>query len=209
MSWNPIINDADGKARVEYPSSYYWDINLNPLASPTNCLANCTTLAYGRIIQNDNDAPVSPVRNANLWHTNLINDWEAVLYELANIEVGDIIQWGDGTSSLGGKYSENHVAVVESIINGTIYVSGSFYTDASIRYSGTLQQINDYMWANYSYRTYHLRTLAQEIINGGHGHDPVYVLKNPSRPEPSFKTWLYTSIYSKIQGRKNKHVRIY
>lgn len=170
---------------IEYPSANYWTWN-NAGCTTALCLANCTTYAYGRILDAGDPAPVSyGFPDADYWHTDVQNGWTAIPYNFSNLEEGDIVEWsGNGMK---------HVAVVEKVQNGQFYVSESFYTWRDT--SWTLQYICDWMIANYpdNFFWYGLRTHA-------YNQDPVYILKNPAHhgtSDPSGPFKFFTNKKSK------------
>lgn len=139
----------------------FWNINYNPGATPRLCLANCTTYAYGRILEAGDLIPVSQFRNANNWHNYLTNGWTYEPFNASNCEPGDILEWG-------GLY--NHVAVVEYIENGIVYYSQSSYTNRNTSLS--LQAISNYMINNYPSRFFSMGNTSS--------WKPTYILKNPA-----------------------------
>lgn len=191
MSWTPRSTNAG----IEYGGAYsrfYWDIDYNPDARYSSCLADCTCLAYGRVLEEGCRAPIQYTRDwslpaANSWHSRLINDWEAKSWSAykSNIKPGDIIEWVAGW----------HVAVVEYVSGSTIYCSSSLYTGDhgrafwpvnSTNYDtrtpgvmgSTLQDVSNWMLANYSWRFYEYIT-ETNISNIRLGHNPDYILVNP------------------------------
>lgn len=166
-------------------SQYYWNTSYNPNATFENCMANCTTYAYGRVRENGLPAPVTRIRNANLWHTvvNTSAGWTLLNYSQGmSLQSGDILEW-----------SANHVAVVETY--GTNPgVSGSWYTgddgtsssDRSTAVMGsTLASVSNWMVSHYSNRFYHYVTMTTENNNAGGGAYPQYVLRyTGSTPQP-------------------------
>ena len=155
-----------------YNNKYYWS-NLNPNANVTNCLPNCTTLCYGAIIQDGKLPCVSRIPNASLWHTVLINGWTYVKYDYDNLEVGDILEWAN----------RNHVAVVSRIDGNKKIISASAYTgedgtSKSKRKSfSTMEQVSNFMLANYPTRYFHCWDIEQEFKYAG--GLPDYILKHP------------------------------
>lgn len=128
------------RSGIEYggtASNYYWDYSLNPgayydpgLQTYDLALPNCTTYAYGRILETGGQAPISGWHNALAWHSYLINGWTAIPWDINNVKVGDILEWSSG--------GRNHVAVVEYINSlGQPVTSQSFYRDTSGGSSGT------------------------------------------------------------------------
>lgn len=185
-------------------SRYYWNPSYNPNATFDNCMANCTTFAYGRVRENGFTAPVTRIRNANNWHTvvNTSGGWTLLNYTSGmSLRAGDIVQWGDYQKYMAGespqyRYSAVHVAVVETY--GTNPgVSGSWYTgddetadsDRSTAVMGnTLADVCNWMVAHVSGRFYHYNNLSDESSLAGHGYPPMYVLRytgsGPTPPEP-------------------------
>ena len=175
-------------------SQYYWNTSQNPNATFENCMANCTTYAYGRVKENGLPAPVTVIRNANLWHTvvNTSAGWDVLnYYDGMYLYPGDILQWGDREKYLAGespqyRYSAVHVAVVET--RGTSpSISGSWYTgddgtadsDRTTAVMGnTLASVSNWMVSHYSNRFYHSTTIASESNRAGHGYAPLYVLRH-------------------------------
>ena len=178
MAWG-----NQGRSHYEFGagswSIYYWTESTNPNATFDLCMANCTTYAYGRVLENGLPKPVTRIRDANNWHTvvNTSGGWSLLNYYSGMALIpGDIVEW-----------SGNHVAVVET--SGTDpYVSGSFYTgddgtggsnrsNAVMGY--TLYSVSQWMNATSSrqYRFYHYVPLSTE--NSWIGHTiPSYVLRH-------------------------------
>ena len=183
MSWTPRTS----RSGIEYggaKSSYYWT-SVNPGANYSNCLANCTTLAYGRVLEEGCRAPVSSFRDAGNWHTVVANGWSAQPYSsyVSSIKPGDIIEW------------PGHVAVVETVSSSNICCSSSLYTgDHGRAYwppdsgnydtrspavmGSTLQDVSNWMIANYAWRFYEYTTV-DTISNVRLGVQPTYILVNP------------------------------
>lgn len=202
----------NSSAGMAYPNGYWWDPAINPNASFGNCLANCTTYTFGRILEAGDPAPVQYIYDARHWHGNLINGWTYVNYSPSLCEPGDILEWSTA--------DYNHVAVVEWIgDDGLPYYSQSSYTGdhgkaiwpkGSGQYDrrtyavmgSTLQSVCNWMMTNYPSRFFSI----------GHGGVPTYILKNPSHhggsqpgpippgpgpdpdPQGGFKWWLMTPI---------------
>lgn len=189
MSWSPRTS----RTGIEYggsASSYYWT-SVNPGANYNNCLANCTTLAYGRVLEEGCRAPVSSFINAGNWHTVVTNSWQAYSYSSyqSQIKPGDIIEW------------PGHVAVVETVTSSSIYCSSSLYTGdhgraywppdsgnfdtrSSAVMGSTLQDVSNWMIANYAWRFYEY-TDVDTISNVRIGAQPTYVLVNPDSGGPT------------------------
>lgn len=160
---------------------WYWDYTYNPgayydpsLQTYDLALPNCTTYAYGRVQEMGAPAPISGWHNASAWNSHLTNGWTAVPYSLANLEVGDIVQWTSG----------NHVAVVEAISGSTVYVSQSYYCDdngyatANTRsytiWGSTKASVDAYGYGHWPDRYFNYGL----VTSAGLG-DPQYILKNP------------------------------
>lgn len=166
-------------------SRYYWNISYNPNADFDNCMANCTTYAYGRVRENGLPAPVTRIVNANNWHTvvNTSAGWSLIRYTQGmSLKAGDILEW-----------EAVHVAVVETY--GTNPgVSASWYTgddgtagsDRSTAVMGdSLASVSNWMVSHYSNRFYHYVDMRTENNNAGGGAYPKYVLRyTGSGPEP-------------------------
>ena len=169
MSWIPQNSRTHFIYGAGTWSKYYWDINYNPVANTSYCLANCTCLCYGRAIENGWSAPVTYVANASLWNTyvNTSGGWIAIPYSSGmQLKAGDIVQW----------IANNHVATIEE--DGTDpYQSSSWWTSRNT--SQTLQQISNYFQSTTSlqYRFYHYTKLSVENVQGGGGYEPDYVLR--------------------------------
>lgn len=145
----------------------------NPNATVANCLANCTTLAYGL----SKVKPVSKIVNASNWHNYLINGWTFTKFDRNKVKAGDIIEWVKGV----------HVAIVDEVKDGVIYLHSSWYTgDHGVAiYNGqfdtrsfsSLKQVSDFMSENYPTRMYHYWDLDWECK--GVGSEPEYLLVAP------------------------------
>lgn len=157
-------------------SKFYWT-NV----SVSNALPNCTHYCYGRCQEEGVPVPMDKERDASIWHKNLQNGWTYIKYDPGKVHVGDIIEWSRG----------NHVAYVEKISNGIIYISGSFYTGdhGKSYYKGkydersqtTYQQVSDYYLKNYSYRFFHY--VPVETESSWCGYSPDYILVSPKPAE--------------------------
>lgn len=169
-------------------SKYYWNISYNPNADFENCMANCTTYAYGRVRENGLPAPVTRIVNANNWHTvvNTSAGWSLIRYiQGMTLQAGDILEW-----------EAIHVAVVET--NGTNPgVSASWYTgddgtadsDRSTAVMGnSLASVSNWMVSHRPNRFYHYVDMRSENDDAGGGAYPKYVLRysgsGPTPPEP-------------------------
>lgn len=169
-------------------SKYYWNISYNPNADFENCMANCTTYAYGRVRENGLPAPVTRIVSANRWHTvvNTSAGWSLIRYiQGMTLQAGDILEW-----------EAIHVAVVET--NGTNPgVSASWYTDDDGHSTGdrttavmgnTLASVSNWMVSHYPNRFYHYVDMRSENDDAGGGAYPKYVLRysgsGPIPPEP-------------------------
>lgn len=166
-------------------SGYYWDVSNNPNASFGLCLPNCTTYAYGRVLEAGCEAPVSSIHNANNWHNYVTNGWQAINFSEGDLSPGDIIEWSVG--------SAGHVAVCESV-NPTM-ISASDYTDDScgwplsghrtpgVSWKGspytisTMSDISRWLSMKAPNRFFRYGSLANE--NSRAGASPTYILKNP------------------------------
>ena len=156
-----------------YPNQFYWNVLVNPNATISNGLANCTTFVYGAIKEDGHNAPVSFIPNANAWHKALTNGWIYVPYEQGRAEVGDIIQWVD----------KCHIAVVSDsdTISGSYYTGmhGKAYYDGKFdtRDFSSLEEMSAWMIANYPTRFFHTWSIATE--NEWVGGEPNNILLHP------------------------------
>ena len=170
----------------------FWNINHNGCATPALCLANCTCYAYGRILEAGDLPPVWVIRNANQWQNYLTNGWTSIPFNPSDCEPGDLLIWTE---------PNNHVAVVEYIDNGVVHYSQSSYTGRNTNWS--LQQISNYMIANYPSRFF--------SMNNTSNWRPNLILKNPAHhsgggpgpgpeppgPEPDLDLWVLTMFLNK------------
>lgn len=182
-------------------NKFYWDKNVNPGATVKLGLPDCTTAAYGLVLEGGLPAPVSKsYGEAGEWHLYLINGWIAAPYNeyKGNIKVGDIIEWSKG----------NHVAVVSSL-SGGIKVSASFYTGIHGKaYYGndydtreginSLKELNDFFYNKYQYRFFHFVDVNEE--SKWCGHEPDYVLIAPLTIVPVPKDPTKNQVYVGISG---------
>lgn len=199
----------NSRTGIEYggaASTYYWD-NINPYTNfyvwypwqgapgAVYCntynlaLPNCTTYAYGRILEAGDPAPhaANACYNANSWHQHLANGWTCVPYNFDDLELGDIVEWSNGNQY-------NHVAVVEELdhTNRLVYISQSFYTSDNGSASGdrtdtlwgtTKQSVSNYGINNAPNRFFIFSGIAYPY----QGTLPNYILKNPDphTPDPT------------------------
>ena len=149
---------------------FFWG-DLNPCADIPTGLANCTTFTYGDCLT-DGWQPVTRIRNANNWHT--VANGKVIPFDINQVEKGDVLEWVEGC----------HVAKVDDIKNGVIYLNCSWYTDANgtskttYRPFTSLKQMSDFFATNYPTRFYHYWTLDEE--NEGVGDTPDYIIKRPT-----------------------------
>lgn len=173
-NFTPRLN-TDGILYGERFARFYWDHDLNPYASSSYCMANCTTYAYGRALEIGGPAPLQPgvYPSAFRWHAYLANGWTAIPYDPRNVEPGDIIQYGDTYKGIAG----HHVAFVERVRFGTITLSNSNWEERNTSLS--MQQICDYFQS-----TEYLRGRFFNTSGISWGGTPTYILKNPNNPTP-------------------------
>lgn len=161
----------------------FWNPQYNALATITNGLADCTTFVIGACIVEGNPKPVSYIGGASTWDECLTNGWTKVSYSKSKVKVGDIIQWK----------TKCHVAKVAKIVDGIIYVNGSFYTGehgVSIYGDGydtrssftSLQQLSDFMSTKYPDRFFHCWTIDKESQAVGGDPDNIFVMPNDLMP---------------------------
>ena len=156
-----------------YPNPFYWDISINPYASVTNGLADCTCYCYGAVREEGHRAVVSKICNADSYHKYLINGWSYIPYDASKLEKGDIIEWS----------SKCHVAVYVDKNN----IAGSFYTGEhgraywngkfDTRHFKDLETMSAWMIKNYPSRFFHCWSIETE--NSWVGGSPEYILKHP------------------------------
>ena len=194
MAWIPQNSGNHFEYGAGSWSQYYWNPNYNPNATIPNCLANCTTLCYGRALENGWPAPVTSIPNGNKWHTvvNTAQGWSKISYTSGmQLYAGDIVEWA--SEDPDHIPLPNHVATIEQ--DGTDpYQSSSWYTgdDGTGNSSRNtaivghnLQAVSNWMVSNYPYRFYHYSTLSQENIQGGHNNQPRYVLRYQGAQPPT------------------------
>lgn len=207
-----IDNDINN---YKYPNPYYWDSEINPNATWRLSLANCTTLAYGRVKANGYPAPVTVIRSAEYWHlvVNTAENWQLLdYYDGMYLKPSDIVEWN------GGNFG--HVAVVET--EGTDpYVSNSYYTGdngsvyaertSAVIGGSSLQSLSNYFYNNYPYRFYHYNLLSDE--NGNVGSKPRYVIRyngeEPVPPKPPTKLTQILSLYALRERRRKRGTKLY
>lgn len=204
-SWIPRTT----RSGIEYGGSashWYWDYPTNPgayydpsLGTYDLALPNCTTLAYGRIIENGDPIPISGWHAAQNWHLALANNWTYIPYDFNRVRPGDILEWSG---------SRNHVAVVEKIENGIIYVSESIYCDdygvgtgyrSPAVWGNTKQSVNDHGLTYFPNYYYHYGQMSYAY---GYNVPPDYILLNPNphTPDAQFKFF--------VKKRKTERRRI-
>jgi hypothetical protein len=171
---------------LAYGGKYHdqcWNPQFNKEATIPNALANCTAAVIAFCLIEKNPLPVSVISDASGWHNFLTNGWRCIDFDVNKVKVGDIIQWVD----------KCHVCQVADIVDGTIYVNGSFYTgehgvayyngkyDTRNRFK-SLQELSDFMLENYPTRFYHHWTLEKEAqMTGG---KPEHILVCPVTVSP-------------------------
>lgn len=207
-----IDNDINN---YKYPNPYYWDVRVNPNATWRLSLANCTTLAYGRVKANGYPAPVTVIRNAEYWHlvVNTSENWQLLdYYDGMYLKPSDIVEWN------GGNFG--HVAVVETE-GADPYVSNSYYTGdngsvyaertSAVIGGSSLQSLSNYFYNNYPYRFYHYNLLSDE--NDNVGSKPRYVIRyigeEPVPPEPPTRLTQILSIYALRERRRQRGTKLY
>lgn len=212
-NWVPRTN----RSGLEYGGAshdFFWNPAYNPNATYGNCMANCTTYAYGRILEAGDPAPVRAIVDAANWPSYVTNGWTVQTYSDAAAEPGDLIiydQWhqkADGTW-----YRDNHVNVVEYVDANGVHTSNSSYTgDHGKAYwdkhydrrtpavmGNTLQSVSNWMIANYPDRFFCMGTK-------WYGGTPSKLLKNPGHHEPTPPTPQKSGlpIWAMIPLRKRK-----
>lgn len=210
MAWTPRTT----KSGIDYYGNhmqYWWNPSINPNATPSLCLANCTTYAYGRILEAGSPAPVSTILDASRWHLVVDNGWIAIPYGQATAQVGDIIEWTTG----------NDVAVVEKIVDGVPWLSGSFFTDdhgtahnnrTFTEMPADMAGISEWMQRYYDWRFFHYHEISW--YNSAVGSTPAYVLRNPdpepTPPEPPIEdnSLIIALSGTILQRRKKKNVKL-
>lgn len=170
---------AEGMWHGGKDDKYYWDRNINPNATISNCLANCTTAVYGMVKELGHPAIVSTIVGAGSWHNYLTNGWMYKDYAKSKARVGDVVQW----------VKHVHVAMITDIKDKEPYVSGSFYTgehgkayynnkfDTRSKFK-SLKEVSDFMVQNYPTRFFHFQTITKE--NNAVGGTPEHLLVHPA-----------------------------
>ena len=158
--------------------AFFWG-DLNPNATIPNGLANCTTFTYGDCLR-DGWQPVSRIVNANNWHK--YANGEVIPYDRSLVKKGDVIEWVNGC----------HVAKVDDIIDGEIYLNCSWYTGEhgvaiyngsyDTRHFSSEKEMSDFFIENYPTRYYHYWTIEQE--SRGVGAEPTYIIRRLPMLEP-------------------------
>ena len=174
-NFEPRTN-TNGILYGEYHGYFYWDPNYNPYASPSYCMANCTTYAYGRALEIGGPAPLvaGAYPSAYRWAAYLGNGWTAIPWDPTKVEPGDILQYGD---YYAGNTAQNHVAFVEDVNQNGIVTSNSNFTSRNT--SLGLQGICDYFQSS-TYLQNRFFNVATETYAG----TPTWILKNPYNPGP-------------------------
>ena len=179
MKYN--INDLSFGGRYH---NECWNPQFNKEATIPNALANCTAGVIAFCLIEKDPLPVSVISDASNWHNLLINGWRCIDFDKSKVKVGDIIQWVD----------KCHVCKVADIVDGTIYINGSFYTgehgvayyngkyDTRNRFN-SLQDLSNFMTSEYPTRFYHYWTLDKEAqMTGG---QPEHILVCPDTITPT------------------------
>lgn len=177
---NYTINDLSFGGRYH---DECWNPNFNKEATIPNALANCTAGVIAFCLIERDPLPVSVISDASNWHNYLTNGWRCIDFDESKVKVGDIVQWVD----------KCHVCKVADIVDGTIYINGSYYTgehgvayyngkyDTRNRFK-SLQELSDFMVNEYPTRFYHHWTLDKESqMVGG---KPEHILVCPDNVSP-------------------------
>lgn len=207
MAWTPQSQRSHFTYGAGTWSEFYWNPAYNPGATFQLCLANCTTLAYGRPLENGYPAPVTQFRNANNWHNyvNTAAGWVLLDYTSGmQLLAGDIVEW-----------QAQHVAVVEEDGINPL-VSGSWYTDdngtaygsrtSAVIGGSTLQDVSNWMTSHYAHRFYHYQLLSVENNQAGGGSAPRYIIRyqgeEPTPPVPPTADLMTIVLSGKIVKEK-------
>lgn len=171
---------------LEYGGKYHnecWNPQFNKEATIPNALANCTAAVISFCLIERDPLPVSIVADASSWHKYLANGWRCIDFDPTKVKVGDVIQWVD----------KCHVCQVADIVDGTIYINGSFYTgehgvayyqgkyDTRNRFT-SLQELSDFMVNEYPTRFYHYWTLDKESQMVGGQPEHIFVCPETVSP---------------------------
>lgn len=178
VSFTPRLNIV-GTRWGEYAHAYYWGSANIYAGNKDWCMANCTCYAYGRVLEIGSPAPVDIERSAYRWNSHMINGWYAIPYSKANVEPGDLLQWGD--YYLGIEYP-NHVAFVETVENDVITTTNSNWTARPTSLS--FAEISDYFQTDIDNRQWRFWNSFEGGENYIRGYEPLYILKNPGNPGP-------------------------
>lgn len=171
---------------LAYGGKYHnqcWNPQFNKEATIPNALANCTAAVIAFCLIENKPLPVSVISDASSWHKYLTNGWRCIDFDPSQVKVGDVIQW----------VGKCHVCQVADIVDGTIYINGSFYTgehgvayyngkyDTRNRFT-SLQDLSNFMTSEYPTRFYHYWTLDKESqMTGGM---PEHILVCPETVSP-------------------------
>ena len=152
MAFTPRTNETG-----IWQNPYWYDRSYNPGAYAGIWLPNCTTMAYGRAVEiSGGQVGYSTIfgggfRNAAQWYS------EAVWSKspgVSDLKLGDIICFGQG----GGIGLEGHVATIEGIESGRIWISQSHDTplDQTASFPGLQsQRYFDYGYLDLGTMIYH------------------------------------------------------
>lgn len=177
---NYTINDLSFGGRYH---DECWNPNFNKEATIPNALANCTAGVIAFCLIERDPLPVSVISDASNWHNYLTNGWRCIDFDESKVKVGDIVQWVD----------KCHVCKVADIVDGTIYINGSYYTgehgvayyngkyDTRNRFK-SLQELSDFMVNEYPTRFYHYWTLDKESQMVGGRPEHIFVCPDNVSP---------------------------
>lgn len=183
---------------LEYPNKFYWDRSENPNATISNGLANCTTFVYGAIKEDGHRVPVSVIVNANNWHQFLTNGWMSMPFSEDRLEVGDIVQWVEKCHiAIVSDKSKNISGSFYTGMHGKAYYDGSFDT----REFSSLEEMSNWMTANYPYRFFHHCDIATE--NSWVGGEPENILKHPLYSVPRDTARDQIEVLTYVQNVRN------
>lgn len=185
---------GNGGPRYKYGYTY------NNCPYPESSInGNCTWWCYARLLETMDIALedyMEPLDwQAKQWYRTFQGDKDP---NADNIQAGDIIVLEDS--------SDGHVMFVEQVDGNTIHISNSAYSTRAI-WNGYACHVTEYdrseivagnridMYKGYD-SAYYLSVVGV-IHTGGQGPEP-----------PTFKTWLYTAMYSKMNRRKKTKYEI-